>query len=73
MKATMDMSSYEMEYDSADSGYGDEILFAGWNPEISTVCEQLQFVPTTEQSAMADAPTMEVAELFMRKMYSYQH
>lgn len=70
MKVTMNMSSYEIE--TIEAEYGDEVLFAGWNPEVDTVCQQLEFAPTTEQSAMPDSITTEVVELFQRKMYSYQ-
>lgn len=72
MKVTVDMSNYETERESTEAEYGDEILLAGWNPEISTVCEQLQVVPTTEQPAMADVPSIEIVELFLRKIYSFQ-
>ncbi len=72
MSIAMNMSSYEIEHDSMEAEYGDDILYAGWNPEVDTVCQQLQLVPTTEQQAMPAALTTEVVELFLRKMYSYQ-
>ena len=51
---------------------GDEILCAGWNPEVDSVRRQLQLVPTIEQRAMPAALTMEVAEQFLRMLYAYQ-
>ena len=72
MKTTMDMSNYEIEHDSMEAEYDDEILDAGWNPEVDSVCQQLQLVPTTEQQDMPDALKAEAMELFLRKMYSYQ-
>ena len=72
MKVTMDMSNYETERESTEAEYGDEILFAGWTPEVDTVCQQLQLAQKTEQSAMPTSLTTEVVEIFLRKMYSYQ-
>jgi hypothetical protein len=72
MNVTMNMSNDEIEHETIEAEYGDEILYAGWNPEVDSVCQQLQLVPTTEQLAMPTALTTEVAELFLRKMYSYQ-
>lgn len=78
MNVTMNMSSYEIEHEAPieheliEAEYGDEILCAGWNPEVDSVCQQLQFVPTNEQPAMPVELTTEVVELFLRKMYSFQ-
>lgn len=72
MIVTMNMNNYEIENETIKVEYSDEILSTGWNPEIVSVCEQLQLVPTTEQLAMPADLATEVAELFLRKMYSYQ-
>ena len=72
MKTTMDMSNYEIEQETIEAEYDDEILDAGWNPEVDSVYQQLQLVPTTEQQDMPDALKAEAMELFLRKMYSYQ-
>jgi len=72
MKVIMDMSNYEIEYESIEGEYDDEILCSGWNPEVDSVCQQLQIVPTDEKLVMPEAVATEVAELFLRKMYSYQ-
>ena len=72
MTIVMNMSDYEIESEPLDIEYGDEILDAGWNPEVDSVCEQLQLVPTGEQMALPDDLTTVAAELFLRKMYSYQ-
>jgi len=76
MKVTMNMSNYEIEHETIEAEYGDEILCAGWNPEIDSVCPQLQLelqlVPTIQQLTMPADLATEVAELFLRKMYSYQ-
>lgn len=72
MKATMNMSSYETEHEVLEEDYGDEILSSGWNPEVDTVCQQLQLVSASEQMAVPEELASEVAEMFLRKMYSYQ-
>jgi hypothetical protein len=81
MKATMDMSSYEIEQDAMEIEYGEEIMSAGWNPAVDLVCEQLLQIPTDEQMALAaELPSLNsaedvssaVSEIFLRKMYSYQ-
>ena len=72
MNVTMDMSSYEIESETMEAEYDDEILCAGWNPEIDSVCEQLQLEPVTQELDRPADLSTEVAELFLRKMYSYQ-
>lgn len=72
MSITMSPNNYEIEHDSMEAEYGDDILYVGWNPEVDSVRQQLQLEPTTKQPAMSDEPTTEVAELFLRKMYSFQ-
>ena len=72
MNVTMNMSNYEVEDEVTEIEYDDEILYAGWNPEVDSVVEQLQLVSTSEQDAIPDDLTTVAAELFLRKMYSYQ-
>jgi hypothetical protein len=72
MKVTMNMSNYEIEYEAIEAEYGDEILCSGWNPEVESVCQQLLPVTTSENLHMPEGLATEVAELFLRKMYSYQ-
>lgn len=72
MNVTVDMGSYKIENETTEAGYDDEILCAGWNPEIDSVCQQLQLEPATVELNMPADLSTEVAELFLRKMYSYQ-
>ncbi|MDP1997146.1 MAG: hypothetical protein Q8J90_08090 [Gallionella sp.] len=64
---SMDMSSYEIERDEAPaSGYGDEVLCAGWIPSLA--CHQQH----TEKTALpADLARVDV-DAFLRKMYACQ-
>lgn len=72
MNVKMNMSNYEIEHETIEAEYGDEILDSGWNPEVDSMCQQLQLEPTNEQQAIPDALKAEDMELFLRKMYSYQ-
>jgi hypothetical protein len=72
MKTTMDTSSHEIEHDSMEAEYSDDILYAGWNPEVDSVSQQLQLLLTTEQRNMSTAPTTKVAELFLGTINSFQ-
>jgi hypothetical protein len=64
--------SNEIVHDSMEADYGDDILYAGWNPEVDSVSQQLQLVPAIEQQDKSAVLTTKVAELFLRKMYSFQ-
>ena len=72
MNVTINMSNFEIEQETNETEYDDEILDAGWNPEVDSVCQQLQVESDTEQQAMSDAIDAEAMQLFLRKMYSYQ-
>ena len=65
---SMDMSSYEVERgETMTSGYGDEVLCAGWIPSLA--CHQ----PHTEEAAALPADLVRVdVDVFLRKMYAYQ-
>jgi len=82
MKTFIDMSSYDTELDEMEMEYDEEIISAGWNPSVDLINEELLQVPTEEQITMAaDLTTLnseddfsgEISEMFLRKMYSYQH
>ncbi len=78
MAIVISMSDFEVDVDvesfdvDVDVEYEEEVLNAGWNPEVDSACEQLQFVPTGEQNAIPEDLTTVASELFLRKMYSYQ-
>lgn len=72
MKTQMDMSSYEIEVDSMVE-YGDDVLYAGWNPEVCSVNQQLQLAPTTELQGMSAASSTKLAELFLGRIYAFLH
>jgi len=67
------MGNYEIECEAIEEEYGEEILSAGWNPDVESMNLQLQLVSNSDQSALPEGLATEAAELFLRKMYSYQH
>jgi hypothetical protein len=71
MSVSMSLSSYEIEHDSMEEEYSDDILYAGWNPEIDLLSQQLQLVQATEQADESSSISDKVAELFLRRMYSF--
>ena len=73
MGSAMKMSNYEVDLDSMEEEYGDEIMSTGWNPDVDLVREQLQLVPVSENMAQSADPTLLVSEMFLRRMYSYHH
>lgn len=71
MKTKMDMSSLEIEPDSMEE-YGDDILYAGWNPEVGSVNQQLKLAKAAEQQDMSAASRPKVAESLPGRIYSSQ-
>lgn len=76
---TMDMSSYEIEC-SDKSFYEDEILNAGWNPdlELQQYAKSRKIMPPDmvamdAEGFMEKMHAIEVnAEVFLKNMYTYQ-
>jgi hypothetical protein len=71
MAITTNMSNYEIGTDSIGAEYGDEIMCAGWNPDVGLVCQNLHEPSDTHMVMPADLVT-ENSELFLRKMYACQ-
>jgi len=72
MGVVMNMSSYEIERDSMEAEYGDEIMCAGWNPAVSLVCQQQMVVPASRNVSMPAELAAVDAESFLQKMYAWQ-
>jgi hypothetical protein len=72
MIVVMNMSDYEIESEAIEVDNVQETMHTGWNPEVNSVHEQLQLVPVDEQRTLPNDLTTVAAELFLRKMYSYQ-
>ncbi len=72
MGVVMNMSSYEIERDSMEAEYGEEVMCAGWNPAVALVCQQQMVVPTDRQMEMPADLAAVNAELFLQRMYACQ-
>ncbi|MBU1690588.1 MAG: hypothetical protein KJ958_11435 [Gammaproteobacteria bacterium] len=71
MAITTNMSNYEIGTDSIEAEYGDEIMCAGWNPDVGLACQN-QLEPSGTHMTMPADLTTEISELFLRKMYACQ-
>ena len=72
MGVVMSMSSYEIERDSMEAEYGEEVVYAGWNPVVALACQQQMVVPTDKQMSMPAGLATVNAELFLQRMYTWQ-
>ena len=76
MSTRTSQNSNQIAQDAIEADYGDDILYAGWNPEVDSVSRQLNIAPAgngADQSSTHSADlTAKFAELFLRKMYSFQ-
>ena len=72
MGSSMKMSNSESDLDSMELEYGDEIMSVGWNPVIDLVAQEIQLMSVpVERAAPAEAGV--ISEMFLRRMYSYNH
>ncbi len=65
------VNEYEIGRDAvAEEGYGDEVVYAGWNPQLASAAAQKiranKFPAFPGELATADIDT------FLQKMYAYQ-
>ncbi|OIR03338.1 hypothetical protein GALL_146100 [mine drainage metagenome] len=71
MTTTMNTSGYEIERETgADGEYGDEVMYAGWNPQLASAGNQ----PVGEDKHPAlpgELATVDI-DAFLQKMYKYQ-
>lgn len=72
MSITMNMSGYEIEHNSMEADYGEEVMCAGWNPAVDLVCQQQLFSAIEKRLDIPADLTAVVAESFLQKMYAYQ-
>lgn len=70
MGIVMNMSSYEIEPDPMETEYGEEVMFAGWNPAVALLRLQTVAESADRQAAMPADLAMVDAESFLRKMYA---
>lgn len=71
MAIIMNMSGYEVEREDAEMEYGEEILNAGWNPQLALVGE----CPTARDGGHVALPAALAnvdIDAFLSKMYAAQ-
>jgi hypothetical protein len=70
MAITTNMSDYKTA--SIEAEYGDEVMCAGWCPDVGLACQHLSPEPSDTHMAMPADLATEVPESFLQRMYSYQ-
>lgn len=72
MATVMNMSGYEIERDVVVvEDYGDEVMSAGWNPEVAMVADRLAEVTQNRAAFPGELANVDV-DSFLQKMYQYQ-
>lgn len=51
MGIAMDMDSYEISCDLPEDAYSAEVMYSGWNPAVTMLCQQQLLVPTNRLAA----------------------
>ena len=73
MGIAIKFSNNETDLDLMDAEYGEEIMSAGWNPDVALVGQQLQFAQLGGQTGKPTDPDMLISDMCQRRMYSYGH
>ena len=72
MGIIMNMSSYEIERDSAETEYDEEVLYAGWNPSVPLLSPHQFYGATHNQEAGSICLAQENVDLFLDRIYANQ-
>ena len=74
MNISMNMNGNEVDGDeSSEAEYGEEVMLAGWNPDIPLLmCQQPSRVLAEEQASLPVDLATEDVGIFLQKMYMYQ-
>lgn len=72
MATTMNMCGYEIEREAVTvEEYGDEVMCAGWNPQLQLVGDHPVPVMDKRASLPRELANADI-EAFLQKMYEYQ-
>jgi hypothetical protein len=55
MGVAIDMDSYGVSCDPLEDVYGEEVMYSGWNPAVTLLCQQQLMVPTNRLAAPPEA------------------
>lgn len=67
MQIIMDMQSREVERKEGESVYGDEVMYAGWNPVAASLCHMQPEAAGRNVSMPADLMNADV-ECFLERL-----
>lgn len=72
MSIVMNMSGYEVERETVVAEeYGDEVMCAGWNPQLALVGER-PVAAMDKHAGFPDALACVNVDAFLQKMYKFQ-
>ncbi len=72
MAIVMNMSGYEVEREVVVAEeYGDEVMCAGWNPQLALVSERSAAAADKQEAFPRELANAD-ADAFLQKMYQYQ-
>jgi hypothetical protein len=72
MATTMSMSGYEIVREAvASEEYGDEVMYAGWNPQLASACDQSTGKTDRHPALPCELATVDV-DAFLQQMYKCQ-
>ncbi|MFA6014184.1 MAG: hypothetical protein WC742_03885 [Gallionellaceae bacterium] len=70
MTRVMNMSTYVVEEPSP--AYDDEVMLAGWNPELQLAMQQYEVTLNDKHTLLPASLVNADVETFLQKMYAYQ-
>jgi hypothetical protein len=72
MATTMNVSGYEIEREVVAVGeYGDEVMCAGWNPQLESVSDHPVMAVDKHVTFSRELANMDI-DTFLQKMYKFQ-
>ena len=72
MSTTMNMNGYEIERaDVADEEYGEEVMCAGWNPQLELIYNYPSIEGDKHAAFAREMANVNIAS-FLQKMYTFQ-
>jgi hypothetical protein len=72
MDINMNMSSHETESGLTETEYDDEVMCAGWIPDVALMCQLQPFESTNKLTNNSSDLATVNADLFMQRVFAYQ-
>jgi hypothetical protein len=68
----MNLGSYSIENEALQAEeYGDEVMYAGWNPQVAVASQQPHLLNDRHVDLLAGLVNLDV-DTFLQKMYEFQ-